>query len=234
MIITFPCAVPQVKSISSMQRPTIHLPSLQYFKPCLLLVATFAIYFAIYCYYLLLLLLSSLSYYCYHLSFVASKYISGAVELTTQLLKLINTLWLPVCRINKLGYSYPRRLSRSLTVEGYQLPEAAAKKVPKINTKSAEEQSAPASPRVCSVEANAPDKFCSGKLAVELQAPAEPQVLAVEADVPAAADVPLVLVVEPQAPAWAQQIVRFLQTGELPEEQEEAERVARQSSLYTF
>ena len=45
---------------------------------------------------------------------------------------------------------------------------------------------------------------------------------------------PLVLVVEPQAPAWAQQIVHFLQIGELPEEQEEAERVARQSSMYQF
>src|SRR3954467_5521032 len=45
---------------------------------------------------------------------------------------------------------------------------------------------------------------------------------------------PLALVVEPQAPTWAQQIVRFLQTGELPEEQEEAERVARQSSMYQF
>ena len=107
-----------------------------------------------------------------------------------------------------------------------ELPEAAAKKVPKINTKSAEEQSAPASPRVCSVEADAPNKFCSGKLAGECQAPAEPQVLAVEADVPAAADVPLVLVVEPQAPTWAQHIVRYLQTRELPEEEEEAERVA--------
>src|SRR3954471_13814650 len=32
----------------------------------------------------------------------------------------------------------------------------------------------------------------------------------------------------------AQQIVRFLQTGELPEEPEEAERVARQSSMYQF
>ena len=31
-----------------------------------------------------------------------------------------------------------------------ELPEAAAKKVPKISTKSAEEQSAPTSPRVCS------------------------------------------------------------------------------------
>ena len=84
-----------------------------------------------------------------------------------------------------------------------ELPEAAAKKVLKINTKDAEEQSAPTNPQVCSIEADAPDKFCSGKLAGEHQASAEPQVLAIEADVPAAADVPLVLVVEPQAPAWA-------------------------------
>ena len=45
---------------------------------------------------------------------------------------------------------------------------------------------------------------------------------------------PLVLVVEPQAPAWAQHTVRFLQKGELPEDQEEAERVARRSTLYQF
>ena len=113
-----------------------------------------------------------------------------------------------------------------------ELPEAAAKKVPKIDAKSVEEQSAPANLLVCSVEADAPDKFCSGKLAGEHQATAGPQVLAVEEDVPAAADVPLVLVIEPQAPAWALQIVDFLQTGELPEEQEEAEKVARQSSMY--
>ena len=73
-----------------------------------------------------------------------------------------------------------------------ELPEAAVKKVPKNNTKSAEEQSAPTSPRVCFVEADAPDKFCSGNLAGEHQAPAESQVLAVEADVPAAAFAPLV------------------------------------------
>ena len=84
-----------------------------------------------------------------------------------------------------------------------ELPEAAAKTVPKINTKSAEEQSAPTSLKACSVEADTPDKFCSGKLAGEHQAPAEPEVLAVKADVPAATDMPLVLVVEPQAPAWA-------------------------------
>ena len=115
-----------------------------------------------------------------------------------------------------------------------ELPEAAAKKVPRIDAEGAEGQSAPASLMVCSVDADAPNRFCSGKLVGERQAPAELQVLAVEADVPAAADVPLVLVVEPQAPAWAQQIVHFLQTGELPEEQEEAERVARQSSMYQF
>src|SRR3954468_7991912 len=83
-----------------MQRPIIRLPSLQCFKYYWSLVATFAIYFCC----LLLLSLSSLSYHSCHLYFVASKYISGAVELTTQLSKLINTLWLPLCRINKLGY----------------------------------------------------------------------------------------------------------------------------------
>ena len=47
-----------------------------------------------------------------------------------------------------------------------------------------------------------------------------------------AEEMPLVLAVEPQAPAWAQHTVQFLQTGELPEEQEEAEKVARRSALY--
>ena len=47
-------------------------------------------------------------------------------------------------------------------------------------------------------------------------------------------DMPLVLAVEPQAPAWAQHTVQFLQTGELPEEQEEAEKVARRSGMYQF
>src|SRR3954463_9885892 len=47
------------------------------------------------------------------------KCISGAVELTTPLLKLVDIIWLPLSRIYKLGYSYPRRLSRSPTVVGY-------------------------------------------------------------------------------------------------------------------
>src|SRR4051812_47374546 len=60
------------------------------------------------------------------------------------------------------------------------LPETAAK-VPKINSQTAEEQSAPADPRVCAVEADVPDKPCPGKLARGSPAPAEPEVPAVEA-----------------------------------------------------
>ena len=57
----------------------------------------------------------------------------------------------------------------------------------------------------------------------ELHSSAEPQVLAVEVGTPTSEEVPLVLVVEPRAPTWAQHIIHYLQTGELPKEQEEAE-----------
>ena len=56
------------------------------------------------------------------------------------------------------------------------------------------------------------------------QTPAGRQALAVETATPMAEEMPFVLAVEPQAPAWAQHTVRFLQTGELPEEKEEAEK----------
>ena len=58
--------------------------------------------------------------------------------------------------------------------------------------------------------------------------------MAVETAAPMAEEMPLVLAVEPQAPAWAQHTVHFLQTGELPREQEEAEKVARRSSMYSL
>ena len=64
--------------------------------------------------------------------------------------------------------------------------------------------------------------------------PAGRQALAVETVAPMAEEMPLVLAVKPQAPAWAQHTVRFLQTVELPEEQEEAEKVARRSAMYQF
>ena len=58
--------------------------------------------------------------------------------------------------------------------------------------------------------------------------------MAAEVAAPVAEEMPLVLVVEPQAPTWAQHTIQFLQIGELPEEQEEVERVACRYALYQF
>ena len=83
----------------------------------------------------------------------------------------------------------------------------------------------------------APDRELGGNYSpsvAELHPPTELPVFAVEACAPVNEEVPLVLVAEPQAPTWARHIVHFLQTGELPEEQEEAERVARKASMYQF
>src|SRR6266699_1698938 len=44
----------------------------------------------------------------------------GAAELTTQLLRLANILWLPLCRINKFGFYFPRTLLRSPILVGHQ------------------------------------------------------------------------------------------------------------------
>src|SRR5215204_4128774 len=66
------------------------------------------------------LLLLLLSYYCYfHITHVASAF-PGAAELTTQLLRLISILYLPLCRINKFGFYFPRRLLRSPILVGHQ------------------------------------------------------------------------------------------------------------------
>src|SRR4051794_24949307 len=52
-----------------------------------------------------------LFYYCYfHKTVTTNKLlqarlISGAAEFTTHLLRLISILWLPLCRINKLGFT---------------------------------------------------------------------------------------------------------------------------------
>ena len=50
-------------------------------------------------------------YYCYYYKTVATDKLlraslfPGAAELTTPLLRLTNILWLPLCRINKLGFT---------------------------------------------------------------------------------------------------------------------------------
>ena len=64
--------------------------------------------------------------------------------------------------------------------------------------------------------------------------PAGPMVPTNEERAFADEEVPLVLVAEPQAPTWARHIVHFLQTGELPGDQDEAEKVARRASMYQF
>ena len=75
-----------------------------------------------------ILLLLLLSHYCCHYIIVTTNklcqaiYFLGAAELTTRFLRLINILWLLLCRINKLGYIYPRRLLRSPTLVGHHSP----------------------------------------------------------------------------------------------------------------
>ena len=59
------------------------------------------------CLYLLLLLFHH--YYCYKTAatdnLCRARLFTGAAELTTPLLRLSSILWLPLCRINKLGFT---------------------------------------------------------------------------------------------------------------------------------
>jgi hypothetical protein len=94
----------------------VHLsPCLQYFI-LLFTIATITVF----------TLLLLLFYYYHHYKTVvndkplwASLFL-GAAELTTHLLRLINILWLSVCRINKFGFYFPRRLLRSPILVGQQ------------------------------------------------------------------------------------------------------------------
>ena len=100
-----------------MQRPFIH--------PCaysiLILLSTAIIATAVFISLLLLF------HYCYYYKTVTTDKLlraslfSGAAELTTHLLKFINILWLPLCRINKFGFYFPRRLLQSPILVGYQI-----------------------------------------------------------------------------------------------------------------
>jgi hypothetical protein len=94
----------------------IHLSlCLQYF--ILLTIATITAF---------ILLLLLLFHYCHHYKTVSTdkqlraSLFLGAAELTTHLLRLINILWLPLCRINKFWFYFPRRLLRSSILVGHQ------------------------------------------------------------------------------------------------------------------
>jgi hypothetical protein len=73
----------------------------------------------------ILLLLLLCCYYHYYKTVATDKLLRaslflGAAELTTHLSRLINILWLPLCRINKFGFYFPRRLLRSPILVGHQ------------------------------------------------------------------------------------------------------------------
>ena len=68
----------------------------------------------------------------------------------------------------------------------------------------------------------------------ELHPPTRPLVPAVEGCAPTNEEVLLVVVPEPQAPTWARHIVRFLQTGELHDDPDNAKKVARRACMYQF
>jgi hypothetical protein len=73
-----------------------------------------------------ILLLLLLFHYYHHYKTVATdkplraSLFLGAAKLTTHLLRLINILWLPLCRIHKFGFYFPRRRLRSPILVGHQ------------------------------------------------------------------------------------------------------------------
>jgi hypothetical protein len=73
------------------------------------------------------ILLLMLLFHCYHHyktvatdKLMQTSLFPGATELTTHLLRRINIIWLPLCRINKFGFYFPRRLLWSPIPEGHQ------------------------------------------------------------------------------------------------------------------
>jgi hypothetical protein len=99
-----------------MQRPFIH-PYAYSILILLFTIITAAVF---------ILLLLLLFCYCYYYKTVTTDKLlraslfPGAAELTTHLLRLINIFWLPLCRINKFGFYFPRRLLRSPILVGHQ------------------------------------------------------------------------------------------------------------------
>ena len=71
------------------------------------------------------ILLLLLFHYCYCHKTVATDNLCraslfpGAAKLTIHLSRLINILWLPLCRINKFGFYFPQRLLRSPILVGH-------------------------------------------------------------------------------------------------------------------
>src|SRR4051812_38839809 len=100
-----------------MQRPFIH----SYAYSIIILLFTTITTTAVFIPLLLLL------YYCHCYKTIATNKLlraglfPGAADLTNQPSKLINILWLPLCRINKFVFYFRRRLLRSPILVGHQV-----------------------------------------------------------------------------------------------------------------
>src|SRR3954469_9349186 len=101
--------------ILAMQRPFIH----PYAYSILILLFTTITAIAVFILPLLLL------YYCHCYKTIATDKLlraslfSGAADLKNQPSKLTFIIWLPLCRTNKFGFYYPRRLLRSPIIVGH-------------------------------------------------------------------------------------------------------------------
>ena len=119
MILYFLCALPPVRIYYMFDliqaAPNHPSPQPTMFQSCWLLVVYFCCFTTTIIVTIITPILPLLLILC-----CKQALISGAVELITQLSNHVRILWLPPCRIYKLGYSYPRRLSRSLTLVGHQ------------------------------------------------------------------------------------------------------------------
>jgi hypothetical protein len=83
-----------------------------------------AIYYSHYCYlYFITAAIILLNHYYKTVTtdkLLQASQFPGAAELTTHLSRLINILWLPLCRIYKFGFYFPQRLLRSPILVGHQ------------------------------------------------------------------------------------------------------------------
>jgi hypothetical protein len=79
----------------------------------------------------ILLLLLLFHYYHHYKTITTDKPLRarlfpGAAELKTHRLRLTYILWLPLCRINKFGFYFPRRLLRSPILVGHHWPASTS------------------------------------------------------------------------------------------------------------
>ena len=100
--------------------PTLTSRCLQCFNPDVTTIAIIVVF---------TLLLLLLIYCCCHITVATDKlhqvsYFPGVADLTNRMLRLINILWLPLCRINKFRFYFPRRLLRSSILVGHHSSNA--------------------------------------------------------------------------------------------------------------